>query len=246
MTDTSNNLKYYKNPEIENDINDALQRNIDAGLGKKGLSDVLGEQVANAKENGGIEELKSEIEKTREKYAGRNLSKEIYDLGIDDNLPNEKIREIISQYLDCRPDQISFTDEEALSGGDIVYHYGELDLDIESDEGLILPLSIEGYLNLGNIKSIENLILPQSISQFLNLRRLKSAKNLFLPQSINGCVFLQDLESIENLDLSKTYVIDSIYSEDAIYLSDDILDNHKGELEAKFPHLVGRFLRLQT
>ena len=322
MTNTLNKLEY-RNPEIENDVNDALQRNIDAGLGKAGLGDVLGQQVADARKKGGLEELeaeKTEIEKTREKYAGRNIAQEIKDLDIGGSLSNEEKREKIAKALDCRLDQVSFTEEEALSGKDIVYDYGDLDLNnIESTEDLILPLSVGGSLNLDGLKSAENLVLPQSVGGFLSLDGLEladnlilqlsvgdsiwldglksaenlvipqsiigdihldgleSAKNLILPQSINGDLTLDGLKSAEDLVLPKSVgggiMLDSLISAEnlvlsqsiggniwlqrlksireldlsnvdvigVIYLSEDICDRYKDELEMKYPNLVGKF-----
>jgi len=218
MSNTTNNLEY-RNSEIENGINEALQRNINAGLGKAGLGDVLSQEALDAKESGEIEkfdEFAEERIKTKEKYAGRNLAQEIYDLNIDESLPNEEKRQIIAKALDCRLDQISFDKDEALSGRDIVYHYGHLDLKyIKSADGLILPLSVDDYINLDGLKSAENLILPQSIGNNIWLRGLKS---------------------IKELDLSDFSIINNF-----IILSRVILAKYKAELEKKFPNLVEKF-----
>ena len=57
--------------------------------------------------------------------------------------------------LDCSPEQISTTKEEALSG-DIKFHYGNLDLrSLTSAEGLNLPESIGGDLYLSGLQPAE-------------------------------------------------------------------------------------------
>ena len=212
-----NNLEH-QDPNIVKGIDEAFQRNIKTGLGKAGLGDALGQEVADAKETGEIEEFDEFAEeriKTREKYDGRNLAKEIRTMSIDETWPVENIRQLISKVLHCRPDQISFTQEEALSGNNIVYHYGSLDLT--------------------NIKSTENLILPLSIHNGIGFGGLKSAEGLVLPQSVGVGVLLQGLESIKDLDLSNIKIGGSIY------LSKDIFKKHKKELIKKYPNLAKNF-----
>ena len=69
----------------------------------------------------------------------------------------------LSKIFDCKKNQISLTEEEALKGN-IIYHYGNLDLEsITSAEGLILPQSVRGYLNLGSLINAEGLTLPKSV-----------------------------------------------------------------------------------
>ena len=110
----------------------------------------------------------------------------------------------IATTIGCRPDQVSFTKEEALSG-DIVFHYGELFLDsITSAEGLTLPQSIGGNLQLYNLTSAEGLTLPQNIGGHLFLESLASAKGLTLPQSIGGSLNLERLTSAEGLALPQS------------------------------------------
>ena len=217
MTNTNNNLEY-KNPKIEHDINDALQRNINAGLGKTGLDGVLSQEVANIKANGGIEaldEFKEARAKSREKYADGNLiSRLIWELK-ESNIPlglsDEEQREFISKIIDCRPDQISLTLEEALSGRDIIYHYGDLESDdIVSSKGLILPLAVSSSVYLPSMESADNLFFPLHIGGYVSLNKLKSAKNTTFPRVVGADFDLKQLNVAENMVLPE-FVGGNIY-----------------------------------
>ena len=95
----------------------------------------------------------------------------------------------LSKIFDCKENQISLTEEEALKGN-IIYHYGFLDLEsITSAEGLTLPQSVGGYLDLSSLTSAEGLTLPQSVGGSLVLGSLTSAEGLTLPQSVGGSLF---------------------------------------------------------
>ena len=106
------------------------------------------------------------------------------DPRINELLQERDKREDLAFALNCRPEQISFTKEEALSG-DIVFHYGGL------------------YLN--SLTSAEGLTLPQSIGGSLDLNSLTSAEGLTLPQSIGGSLDLSSLTSAEREDLRRKY-----------------------------------------
>ncbi len=121
--------------------------------------------------------------------------------------------------------KISITIAEALSG-DILYHYGDLDLHIltsahgptlstiggdltlpslTSAEGLItLPTTIGGSLSLNNLTSAHGLTLPTTIGGDLNLSSLTSAKDLILPTTIGGYLDLNSLTSAKDLILPTT------------------------------------------
>ena len=237
MSEFFNSLEF-QDPKIATELDEALKRNVEKGLGKAGLGSVLGQEVANAKESGDIEEKeleKDEIIKTRERYAGINIGKEVEALNIDSDLPDEEKRIKIAKALNCMPYQISFNQDEALSGNDIVYYYGDLDLDyLESAENLVLPLSVDGDIWLDGLKSVKNLVLPQSVVDNISLDGLKSADNLVLPQSVGQYIWLQGLKSIKGLDLSN---VDS-----HIYLSKDMYNRYKDKLEKIYPNLAGKFL----
>ena len=111
------------------------------------------------------------------------------DLRIEELLKERNKKEDLSLLFNCRPDQISGTKEEALSG-DIVYHVGDLNLSgLSSAEGLTLPDHVGGYLNLNGLSSAEGLILPDHIGGGLHLNGLSSADKEMLrekyPQHID-------------------------------------------------------------
>ena len=202
----------YQDSKISEEIDGAFRRNVEKGLGNVSIGgSTLNQEVKDAKDA----KEKDKRAKTREKYAGRNILHYLRGLRIA-NLSEGENRKSLSQALNCRTDQISFTVEEALSGNDIVYHNNSFCLD--------------------DIESPEDLILPLSVRWSISLRNLKSADNLIFPQSVGDRIFLQGLESIENLDLSSTIV------GYGVYLSIEIYNKHKDELETKFPNLKGKFI----
>jgi len=138
------------------------------------------------------------------------IDKEIHSTGFDRDpriaqiLKGRDIKEDLSLILNTSKDKISTTQEEALSG-DIVFHYGDLNLDnLTSAEGLELPESIGGSLYLGRLTSAAGLKLPKSISGDLYLGRLTSAAGLKLPESISGGLYLDSLTSAEGLELPES------------------------------------------
>ena len=110
----------------------------------------------------------------------------------------------LSKILNCKKNQISLTKEEFFKGN-IIYHYGELDLsDLTSAEGLTLPQSVGGSLGLESLTSAEGIILPQSVGGNLDLDSLTNAEGLTLPQSIGGNLWLRRLTSAEGLTLPQS------------------------------------------
>ena len=110
----------------------------------------------------------------------------------------------LSKIFDCKKDQISLTKEEFFKGN-IIYHYGELDLsDLTSAGGLTLPQSVGGDLYLSSLTNAEGLILSQSVGGHLDLRSLTSAEGLILPQNVGGCLDLESLTSAEGLTIPDT------------------------------------------
>ena len=107
----------------------------------------------------------------------------------------------LSKIFDCKENQISLTEEEALKGN-IIYHYGALDLrSITSAKGLTFPQSIGGNLLLSSLTSAEGLTLPQSVGGYLWLDSLTNAEGLTFPQSVGGYLDLRSLTSTEGLIL---------------------------------------------
>ena len=136
------------------------------------------------------------------------------DPRIEEIQETRNIKEDLAPVFNCREDQISLTEEEALSG-DIVYHYGDLDLsDFTSAEGLTtLPEIVAGNLNLRGLTSPEGLDLSKTtIGGDLSLKGLTSAKGLDLSNTTIGQdLSLGGLTSPEGLDLSKTTIGRNLY-----------------------------------
>ena len=115
--------------------------------------------------------------------------------------PKRNTKSDLAQIFHCRPDQISLTAEEAIKG-DIVFHYGDLNLlHFKSAKGLTLPKSIGGNLSLVNLTSARELILPESIKGKLDLSGLLSARGLKFSKSVGGDVLLGNLTSAEGMPL---------------------------------------------
>ena len=126
------------------------------------------------------------------------------DPRIEELLEGRDKRADLSLVIGCSPEEVSLTQEEALSGG-IKYHYGDLNLsNLTSAVGLTLPESIGGDLSLNGLSSSVGLTLPESIGGNLNLSGLKSAEGLTLPESIGGNLSLNSLKSAEGLNLPES------------------------------------------
>ena len=126
------------------------------------------------------------------------------DPRIEEIIAKRDIKTDLSFVLDCKPEQISTTKEEALKG-DIKFHYGNLNLrNLTSAEGLTLPETINGNLNLRNLTSAEGITFPKTINGNLDLSSLTSAEGLILPDTINGSLDLRSLTSAEGLVLPYT------------------------------------------
>ena len=72
---------------------------------------------------------------------------------------------------------------------------------LTSAEGLKLPDTIDGYLDLSKLTSAEGLKLPNTINGSLDLDSLTSVKGLVLPNTIKGYLYLYNLTSAEGLIL---------------------------------------------
>ncbi len=126
------------------------------------------------------------------------------DPRINEILKDRNTKIDLSIFFACRPDQISLTDEEALSG-DIIYHHGSLFLsDLTSSDGLTLPKSIKFDLYLEGLGSADGLILPEGIGGELSLSNLTSADGLILPNIIGGGLHLNSLTSAVRLIFPKS------------------------------------------
>ena len=123
------------------------------------------------------------------------------DPRIEELLKGRNVRKDLALIFDCKEENISLTEEEALSGN-IIYHYGDLSLsDLRSAKGLKLPTEIKGNLNLNGLTSAEGLKLPNEIGGVLDLSCLTSAEDLKLPDKVGGSLYLNSLTSAEGLKL---------------------------------------------
>ena len=123
------------------------------------------------------------------------------DPRIEELLKGRNGRKDLALIFDCKEENISLTEEEALSGN-IIYHYGDLYLDgLTSAEGLKLPDKVGGYLDLSGLKSAKGLELPNEIGVSLDLSGLRSAEGLKLPDKIGGWLKLNGIRSAEGLEL---------------------------------------------
>ena len=111
--------------------------------------------------------------------------------------------------LNLKPEQVSTTTEEALSGN-ILFHYGDLILNhLTSPEGLTFPQHVSGSLYLNKLKSAEGFILPVRVDGELRLDELTSAKGLTFTQHVGKTLALSNLKSVQGVIFPK-YVGQSI------------------------------------
>ena len=123
------------------------------------------------------------------------------DPRVEELLETRDKRKDLATIFNCREDQISFTEKEALSG-DIVYHYGDLFPPyLTTAEGLRLPKYVEGSLDLNGLTTAEGLQLPEHVGESLNLSGLTTAEGLHLPERVGGDIYLDSLATAEGLQL---------------------------------------------
>ena len=194
-----------KDQNIDPYIGDVLEKKLvefgeKGDLYKKRVSDMKKlTEITKNKDNLSKEDLRF-IYEIDDQILGFGYEKDprIYQLLQDRDIKND-----LSLIFECDKSKISITPEEALSG-DIIYHYGNLDLHrLQSADGLVLPESIGGSLNLSELQSAEKLVLPKSIGDYIDLSGLQSAKELVFPKSI-GSLYLSRLQSVEGLVLPES------------------------------------------
>ena len=123
------------------------------------------------------------------------------DPRIEELLEGRNAKMDLALVFDCKEENISLTEEEALSGN-IIYHYGYLYFSrLTSAKDLKLPAEIGGGLYLNNLRSAEGLRIPNKIGGYLDLSSLRSAEGLKLPDEIEGNLYLSNLRSAEGLKL---------------------------------------------
>lgn len=112
------------------------------------------------------------------------------DPRIEELLEYRNHRYDLTRIFDCTPDRISLTAEEAVKG-DILYHYGDLDLDsLITAVGLDLPEYIKGDLSMDSLESLDGLIL-KNISGDIFLPEIpKDMRDEIKPLRLGGDIIL--------------------------------------------------------
>ena len=157
------------------------------------------------------------------------------DPRIEEILNDRNVKKDLAFVLDCREENISLTEEEALSGN-IIYHYGDLDFSrLTSAESLKLPDKIGGNLDLSGLTSAKGLKLPDKVGDSLDLRDLTSAEGLELPTEIGDSLYLNSLTSAEGLklpiEIGGIIYLTSLESLDGLDLSSSLISKMKFSYE---------------
>ena len=160
----------------------------------------------------------------------------------------EKMREItdkreqkkddLLKILNCKPEQISFTRDEALQGN-IKYHYGDLDLiSYSTVQELTLPEIINGELDLYKLESVEGRILPKYIVKGLRFMYLTSAENLTLPKYVGYNIALGGLKSTKGLVFPEDFEVGG-----EILFGETLPDSELENLKIRYPRLADKINR---
>lgn len=196
-TNSSQNLE----PGLEEILNTKLKEFPDAKFYRKKVDDM--KQLTN------IYKRKSDVLTAEELKFIYEIDSKILGFGFSDDtriaelLKGRNIRTDLSKVFNCREDQISFNNKEALSGS-IIYHYGDLDLkDKTNTTGLKLPKRVGGGVNLNEVRTAKKLLLPEEIDGILQLNGLKSPEYLSLPEIMNGGLDLNSLRTAKGLVLPR-------------------------------------------
>ena len=161
------------------------------------------------------------------------------DPRIKEIIAGRNTREDLSRATGFKPDQISLTRTEALTGR-VRYHYGSLDLSYRTTaEGLKLPESIGGDLYLPSLSSVEGLKLPESVGGDLALYALISAQGLKFPEFVGGGLYLNML-SLNTLSSAQGIKLPESIGRD---LNLSSLASAQG---LKFPESIGGSLTLSN
>ena len=123
------------------------------------------------------------------------------DPRITEILSTRDLRADLANVFDCRKDQISVTNEEALSE-DIIYHHGDVILNsITSLKEVTFPKTIEGSLILSSVTSLKGVTFPETIGGTLYLNSVTSLKEVTLPKTVVSYLDLSSLINLERVTL---------------------------------------------
>ena len=123
------------------------------------------------------------------------------DPRITEILSTRDLRADLANVFDCRKDQISVTNEEALSE-DIIYHHGDVILNsITSLKGVTFPKTIGKDLDLSSVTSLKGVTFPETIKGSLYLNSVTSLKEVTLPKTVVSYLDLSSLINLERVTL---------------------------------------------
>ncbi|NQV90333.1 hypothetical protein HQ487_02900 [Candidatus Uhrbacteria bacterium] len=129
-------------------------------------------------------------------------------------LAGRDVREDLSKALRCRPDQISFTSEEALAGG-VLFHLGNIQINNLTilPENIKLPEYVGGHFNLNRLTTLpENIKLPEYVGGQFELGRLIILhENTKLPKRIGGNLYLGSLTSLSENTILPEHIEGNLY-----------------------------------
>ena len=125
------------------------------------------------------------------------------DPRITEILSTRDLRADLANVFDCRKDQISVTNEEALSE-DIIYHHGDVILNsITSLKEVTLPKTVVSYLDLSSLINLERVTLPEIVGD-LDFGALTNLEEVILPKTIKGYLDLRSVTSLDGINLPET------------------------------------------
>ena len=123
------------------------------------------------------------------------------DPRITEILSTRDLRADLANVFDCRKDQISVTNEEALSE-DIIYHHGDVILNsITSLKEVTFPKTIGKDLDLSSVTSLKGVTFPETIKGSLYLNSVTSLKEVTLPKTVVSYLDLSSLINLERVTL---------------------------------------------
>ena len=176
------------------------------------------------------------------------------DPRITEILSTRDLRADLANVFDCRKDQISVTNEEALSE-DIIYHHGDVILNsITSLKEVTFPKTIGGTLYLNSVTSLKGVTFPKTIGKDLDLSSVTSLKGVTFPETIKGSLYLNSVTSLKEVTLPKTVVsyldLSSLINLERVTLPEIVGDLDFGALtnleEVILPKTIKGYLDLRS
>ena len=268
----------------------AANQNLESDM-EKGLKEKLEEFPDKDKYLKKVRDMES-LTKIYNEYKIRKLTKEelrfLYEIDekilgfgyqedprITEILSTRDLRADLANVFDCRKDQISVTNEEALSE-DIIYHHGDVILNsitslkevtfpktiegslilssVTSLKGVTFPETIGGTLYLNSVTSLKGVTFPKTIGKDLDLSSVTSLKGVTFPETIKGSLYLNSVTSLKEVTLPKTVVsyldLSSLINLERVTLPEIVGDLDFGALtnleEVILPKTIKGYLDLRS